>query len=44
MTTCISLEHAVQGPIEGFVEAARDGVEDDARIIAERFECETEDA
>jgi hypothetical protein len=40
----ISLEPAVQGPVEGFAEAARDGVEDVAHVIAERFECEPEDA
>jgi hypothetical protein len=34
----------VQGPIEGSTEAARDGVEDAARAVAERFERETEDA
>jgi hypothetical protein len=33
----------VQGPVEGFVEAARDGVEDATRVIAERFEREPED-
>jgi hypothetical protein len=40
----ISLEPTVQGPVEGFVEVARDDVEDAARIVAERFECEPEDA
>jgi hypothetical protein len=30
----ISLEPAVQGPVEGSVEAARDGVEDAARVVA----------
>jgi hypothetical protein len=40
----ISLEPTVQGPVEGFVEVARDGIEDAARIIAERFKCEPEDA
>jgi hypothetical protein len=39
----ISLESAVQGPVEGFVEAARDGVEDAALTVAERFEREPED-
>jgi hypothetical protein len=39
----ISLEPAVQGSVEGFVEAARDGVEDATRAVAERFEHETED-
>jgi hypothetical protein len=34
----------VQGPVERFAEAARDDVEDAARIIAERFEREPEDA
>jgi hypothetical protein len=40
----ISLEPAVQGPIEGSMEAARDGVEDAAHAIVERFERELEDA
>jgi hypothetical protein len=40
----ISLEPAVQGPIEGSAEAARDGIEDAAHAIAERFERELEDA
>jgi hypothetical protein len=40
----ISLEPAVQGPIKGSAEAARDGVEDAARAVAERFEHEPEDA
>jgi hypothetical protein len=40
----ISLEPAVQGPVEGSTEAARDGVEDDVRAVAERFEREPEDA
>jgi hypothetical protein len=40
----ISLEPAVQGPIKGFAEAARDDVEDVACVIAERFEHEPEDA
>jgi hypothetical protein len=40
----ISLEPAVQGPVEGFTEAARDSVEDAAHVIAERFEREPEDA
>jgi hypothetical protein len=40
----ISLEPAVQGPIEGSAEAARDDVEDVARAVAEQFECEAEDA
>jgi hypothetical protein len=39
----ISLEPMVQGSIEGFVEAARDGVEDVACVIAEQFEREPED-
>jgi hypothetical protein len=34
----ISLEPVVQGPIEGFAEAARDGIEDAAHAVAERFE------
>jgi hypothetical protein len=40
----ISLEPAVQGPIEGSAEAARDSVEDAARTVAEQFEREPEDA
>jgi hypothetical protein len=40
----ISLEPTVQGPVEGSTEAARDGVEDAARAVAERFEREPEDA
>jgi hypothetical protein len=39
----ISLEPAVQGPIERSVEAARDGIEDAARAVAEWFEREPED-
>jgi hypothetical protein len=40
----ISLEPVVQGPVKEFAEAARDGVEDDARVVAEQFEREPEDA
>jgi hypothetical protein len=40
----ISLEPAVQGPVEGSMEAARVGVEDAARTVAERFEREPKDA
>jgi hypothetical protein len=40
----ISLEPAVQGPIEGSAEATRDDVEDATRTVAERFEHEPEDA
>jgi hypothetical protein len=40
----ISLEPAVQGPVEGSAEAARDGVEDAAHEVAERFKREPEDA
>jgi hypothetical protein len=40
----ISLEPVVQGPVEGFAEAARDDVEDVAHVIAEWFECEPKDA
>jgi hypothetical protein len=40
----ISLEPAVQGPVEGSAEAARDDVEDAARAVAEQFEREPEDA
>jgi hypothetical protein len=40
----ISLEPAVQGPVEGFAEATRDGVEDAAHTIAEQFEHEPDDA
>jgi hypothetical protein len=39
----ISLELVVQGPVEGFAEAAKDNVEDAARAVAERFEREPED-
>jgi hypothetical protein len=39
----ISLEPVVQGPVEGSAEAARDGVEDASRVVAEQFECEPED-
>jgi hypothetical protein len=38
----ISLEPIVQGPVEGSAEATRDGVEDAARAVAERFESELE--
>jgi hypothetical protein len=40
----ISLEPAVQGPVEGSAKAAKDGVEDAAYAVAERFEREPEDA
>jgi hypothetical protein len=40
----ISLELAVQGPVEGSVEAATYGVEEAVRVVAERFEREPEDA
>jgi hypothetical protein len=40
----ISLDLAVQGPVEGSAEAARDVVEDAARAVAERFEREPKDA
>jgi hypothetical protein len=40
----ISLEPAVQGPVEGSAEAARGGVEDAARAAAKQFEREPEDA
>jgi hypothetical protein len=40
----ISLEPVVQEPIEEPAEAARVGVEDVARIEAEQFEHEPEDA
>jgi hypothetical protein len=39
----ISLEPVVQGPVEGSAEAARDGIEDAVRAVAERFEREPED-
>jgi hypothetical protein len=39
----ISLEPAVQGPVEGSAEAARDGVEDAAHAVVEWFEREPED-
>jgi hypothetical protein len=38
----ISLKPVVQGPVEGSAEAARDGIEDAARAVAERFEREPE--
>jgi hypothetical protein len=40
----ISLEPTVQGPVERSAEAARDGVEDVVRVVAERFKHEPEDA
>jgi hypothetical protein len=40
----ISLEPTVQGPVEGSAEAAKDDIEDAARVVAERFEREPEDA
>jgi hypothetical protein len=40
----ISLEPVVQGPIERFAEAARDGVEEANHVVAERFEREPKDA
>jgi hypothetical protein len=40
----ISLKPVVQGLVEGSVEAARDGVEEAAHTVAERFEREPEDA
>jgi hypothetical protein len=40
----ISLELAVQGPVEGSVEATRVGIEDAARALVERFEREPKDA
>jgi hypothetical protein len=40
----ISLEPAVQGPVEGSAEVARVIVEDVARAVAELFEREPEDA
>jgi hypothetical protein len=39
----ISLEPVVHGPVEGSVEAARDGIEEAARVVAERFEREPKD-
>jgi hypothetical protein len=39
----ISLETAVQGPVEGFAEAVRDGVEDATHVVAEWFERKPED-
>jgi hypothetical protein len=39
----ISLEPVVQGPVEGSAEAARIGVEDVARIVAEQFKREPKD-
>jgi hypothetical protein len=40
----ISLEPVVQGPITETVKAARAGMKDTAKLVAERFECQTEDA
>jgi hypothetical protein len=40
----IYLAPVVQGPVEGSAEAARVGVEDATRAIAEPFEHEPEDA
>jgi hypothetical protein len=40
----ISLEPVVQGPVEGSAEATRDGVEEAACAVVERFEREPEDA
>jgi hypothetical protein len=40
----ISLEPVVQGPVQGFAEAARDGVEVVAHVVAEWFEHEPKDA
>jgi hypothetical protein len=39
----ISLEPVVQGPVEGSAEAARIGVEDVARVVAEQFKREPKD-
>jgi hypothetical protein len=39
----ISLEPAMQGPVEGYAEATRVGVEDATRIIAEQFERDSVD-
>jgi hypothetical protein len=40
----ITLEHAMQGPVEGSMEATRDGVEEAAHAVAEWFEREPKDA
>jgi hypothetical protein len=40
----ISLEPVVHGPVEGSAEAARDGVEEAVRAVAERFKREPKDA
>jgi hypothetical protein len=40
----ISLEPVVQGPIEGSVEAARDGIEEAACAVVERFKSDPVDA
>jgi hypothetical protein len=42
-TPASSLEPAVQGPVKGFPEAARDGIEDVACVVAEWFEREPKD-
>jgi hypothetical protein len=40
----ISLEPVVQGPVAETAEAARASVEDTVKLVAERFECQPEDA
>jgi hypothetical protein len=40
----ISLEQVVQGPITEMVEAARAGVEDTTKLVAELFERQPKDA
>jgi hypothetical protein len=40
----ISLEHVMQGPVEGPTKATRVGVEDVAHAVAEWFKREPEDA
>jgi hypothetical protein len=39
-----SLEPVVQGPIAETEEAARASVQDTAKLVAARFECQAEDA
>jgi hypothetical protein len=40
----VSLEPVVQGPTKEVQEAAQDGVWETVKLVAERFECQPEDA
>jgi hypothetical protein len=40
----VSLEPVVQGPTEQIPEAAQVGVREAVKVVAERFECQPEDA